>query len=268
MALYLYSVGDFVGAISHVNSAIEIDQDFALAYKVRGDSYYDLGEIETAIGDLKLAIQHDPKLTSAYNNLGYVHFENGNYWQALVAFDQAIIEDPSKYYLFHNRGVAFLALQRFGEAVDDFDQSLKLQPDEILSIYNRGIALFNLKEFSDALSDFNLALTIDPNFAEIYASRGALEYIGFGNMDKAEADLNKAIELDTENGVSYFMRGSFYFHINAFDRAAVDFVRSLELMPELAGPPIDRCNLNLPFADLRTEIESCLSKLKASNSSI
>lgn len=106
------------------------------------------------------------------------------------------------------------------------------------------------------------AEAIDPEVLEgsVYTSLGSLYYqvpgwpIGFGNDDKAEAYLKKALALNPDGIDPNYFYGDFLLQEKAFVEAEAAFTKAL------AAPPRD----NRPIADAgrRAEIEAALAKLK------
>ena len=62
--------GDYYGAISDLNKAIELDPDFDVAYYNRGFSKIKSGRNAGAIEDFTKAIELDPDDADAYNSRG------------------------------------------------------------------------------------------------------------------------------------------------------------------------------------------------------
>ena len=106
------------------------------------------------------------------------------------------------------------------------------------------------------------AEAIDPEVLDgsVYTSLGSLYYqvpgwpIGFGNDDKAEAYLKKALALNPDGIDPNYFYGDFLLQEKAFVEAEAAFTKAL------AAPPRD----NRPIADAgrRAEIETALAKLK------
>ena len=60
--------GEYEKAIDCFDKAIELDPNYALAYRNRGNAYKDLGRYERAIEDYDKAIELDPDDDDAYDN--------------------------------------------------------------------------------------------------------------------------------------------------------------------------------------------------------
>ena len=69
---------------------MELDQDFVLAYKNRGNAYYQSGDLEQSITDFNKAIELAPDFASAYFNRGSAYVDIGDLEQALTDYTKAI----------------------------------------------------------------------------------------------------------------------------------------------------------------------------------
>ncbi|MDR2922895.1 MAG: tetratricopeptide repeat protein [Treponema sp.] len=129
--------------------------------------------------------------------------------------------------------------------------------------FERGEEFAEQEKWQDAVSEYTKAIELNPGFAAAYRER-AFSLIkssnGRGIREKAEADCNKAIELDPQNFIPYYYRGAIYgdwgddeAYTNAFgystnnigtsditrltkavkyyDDALSDFSKALELSP-------------------------------------
>jgi len=95
-------------------------------------------------------------------------------------------------------------------------------------------------DFDGAIADFNEVIKIyelyPPNVQSAsYLSRG-LAYSGKGELDKALADMNKAISLQSDNAFAYQNRASVYEKQNELDKAIADYSKALKLNPKFPFP--------------------------------
>jgi tetratricopeptide (TPR) repeat protein len=82
-----------------------------------------------------------------------------------------------------------------------------------------------------ALADLNRALELDPKDAWAYSHRG-LVYSHQHQYQRALADSNRAIALDPNYANAYGRRGSTYIDLGDLEKATADFARNLELVPD------------------------------------
>ena len=104
---------------------------------------------------------------------------------------------------------------------------------QAIAYTNRGVAFRIRGGVQRALADLNRAIELDSSLAPIYANRG-LVYMYMGEPDPALADFNRALELDPNNPAFYLNRGAVYQRLKDKDRALADYTRAIELQPNNA----------------------------------
>jgi tetratricopeptide (TPR) repeat protein len=105
--------------------------------------------------------------------------------------------------------------------------------EQAVAYTNRGVAFRIRGGVQRALADLNRAIELDSSLAPIYANRG-LVYMYMGEPDPALADFNRALELDPNNPAFYLNRGAVHQRLKDKDRALADYTRAIELQPNNA----------------------------------
>jgi len=95
-------------AIEYLNEVIHLRPNFAAAYGVRGNAYYDQKEYELALEDYNEAIRIKPDVAMFFNNRGNVFKELHQYETAIADYNQAILLKPDYALSYHNRGIVYL----------------------------------------------------------------------------------------------------------------------------------------------------------------
>jgi tetratricopeptide (TPR) repeat protein len=81
---------------------------------------------------------------------------------------------------------------------------------DLAGVYlNRGLAYQTKGDLDRAIADFNQAIQLDPKFAAAYNNRG-VAYEAKGDLDRAMADVSQAIQLDPKDAAAYNNRGRAY----------------------------------------------------------
>jgi tetratricopeptide (TPR) repeat protein len=195
-ALKAYSLGiktlnekGSAAALPYYQHAIQVDPNFAIAYKAVGDAYRGLGEVGRAseyftrafelrehtserekllitatyysnvTGELAKAaqpyqelIESYPRSPAAYNNLGNVNTAQGQYEEPTDAYRQSIRLNPDSVVIYGNLANSLLALQRFDEARQAIQQAQARKLDDF-PLHNALYALAFLKSDSAALAE-------------------------------------------------------------------------------------------------------------------
>ena len=112
--------------------------------------------------------------------------------------------------------------------------------------YLDGNAQFRQQSYERAASDYREALEEDPK--HVAALRGlANSYVQLKRYDEGLAVIERAIQLEPENGSNYAIRGIILDHAGAHKRAIGDYETSLKLDPSVADgmPWLDRLLYNV-----------------------
>ncbi|MFC2036618.1 tetratricopeptide repeat protein [Chloroflexota bacterium] len=151
----------------------------------------------------------------------------------------------------------------FSNLLDDFDEVLEMNPANAVILTASGDIHRELKEYDEAISDYTAALEVqnraaERDFAEqsatataeakmgsgpsyfvylhvevvgrpcLYNNR-ALAYSSLGRHDDAFADINMAIEMDSDYDLFYLNRGNFYHETGNYQDAIHDYDKAIEL---------------------------------------
>jgi tetratricopeptide (TPR) repeat protein len=107
-------------------------------------------------------------------------------------------------------------------------------PKLLAQIYRkRGFAYNVLKEYQRAIADLNQAIELDSNYARAYATRG-LTYTAIGEFDLAIKDYNRALELRPNYAWAYANRGQTNSLRKEYIQSINDLNRAIEIDPNYA----------------------------------
>ncbi len=85
----------------------------------------------------------------------------------------------------------------YQRALDKYDEALNEKPNHIHAMRGRAHSLMQLGQSPQALAVFNTAISLAPDFGATYANRGIL-HDRMGRYEKAIEDYVRALELDPE----------------------------------------------------------------------
>jgi tetratricopeptide (TPR) repeat protein len=161
-------------------------------------------------------------------------------------------QNPAKQ--ISDKGLEYGAVGKFTEAKEEFQKALKIdafyepargslkiiadvmdQKIEMETAFHlfKGAVYQNRGQVSKAIAQCNKAIEINPEYAPVYNSRG-FAYIGKGEYDEAISDFNKAIEINPKFTMAYNNRGYAYGIKGQYDQAISDSNKAIELNPKLA----------------------------------
>src|SRR6266702_6218466 len=160
-----YDTKQYKEAIVNYDRAVQLDQNYAIAYNQRGNAYYYLKEYQKAIADYNRAIELDPTMVVAYNSRGNVYYALKEYQKAIVDYNRGIQLDPNYAAVYNSRGNAYYYLKEYQKAIADYNRTIQLDPDLPIAYNGRGNVYYALKEYQQAIADYNRAIQLDPNMA-------------------------------------------------------------------------------------------------------
>jgi tetratricopeptide (TPR) repeat protein len=190
-------------AIEHFQRAIELDENFALAYVGLADSYavqenwgYLSSEYVRPLirAAATTALELDDQLGEAYVSLAAVNELDGNYAAAEAAYVQAIELNPG-YATAHSWYGLFLrwCMGRNEEAVEQAEQALILDPLSAVLRMAYGDVLFAVGRFDDAMSQYRRSIELDPAFSGSHKMLADLYLYAYGQTVDALESYRNAV---------------------------------------------------------------------------
>jgi len=101
---------------------------------------------------------------------------------------------------------------------------------DIEELFLEGARILTLKQFDSALEIFNKVLEIDPNYIKALEARAVI-YIQKNELELAQNDLERAINIEPENARLYFRLGQIYYRKKDLDKALEFFTKAIDLEP-------------------------------------
>ncbi|MBI4949811.1 MAG: tetratricopeptide repeat protein [Deltaproteobacteria bacterium] len=115
------------------------------------------------------------------------------------------------------------------DSVSLWSREVAVYPDEApIGWSNLGLAYKDRGELDRAVANYERAIEIDPGYAEAYGNRGAT-YLRMGRMDEALDDLSTAIRLNPRVPELYGNRGVVFINIGEYEKAVKDLTESISL---------------------------------------
>ena len=139
--------------------------------------------------------------------------------------------------------------------------------------FEQGKAFEEERNWIRAIMEYTEAIKINPNFVDAYIYRARADMNEGGHHRDAEADCNKAIELDPQKSLPYFIRGSIYHGwgkaeaslsnaLEYYNQSLSDFNKALELNTISSNQQLITKSITEAKAE-KEEIETRLADSKA-----
>ena len=212
-------LNDFEGAVLDFDKVIQIDPNYKWAYQNRGEAKGKLDDIEGGVLDFDKVIQIDPNYKWAYEEKGNLLFNNKDYERAFECYLKILEINADFCYgriISYNLGVIYHLKGNYEEAgrLYDIFSDLNLSKKNLGFFYNKillekGLEPLCLEE-ADLLQKGN-----KDTLVSALITRGKIEhYNANGEYDEEFSlkDLNKAIEIDPNSYLAYFLRAKIYLN--------------------------------------------------------
>lgn len=245
----------FEQALTELNKLIAQEPDSISHYGIRVFTYGNLGMFREQIEDLNMIIDSDREndFISAYNERGIAYFRIGENEKALSNINYVIDKIESKENL-DNIGQVYIQKASILYALNDLKSS-KIFYEKALEANNNNDkeitsqALVGLSNISinpdEAIQLLNRAIEIDSESGISYGARGAI-YYEQENIENAFMDFQKAKKLDPYNPTIYFNIGQLYSNYsNDADSAVYYFEKAIKLAPQSQENDIINMNLGV-----------------------
>lgn len=231
---WLRSSDDSARSLMMYNKAIELNPEYAAAYRSRADVRRDQGDLEGAIDDYDKATELNPDDAIAFYNRGIVRGDLDDLTGAIADYSEAITIDPTFAAAYNNRGIARENLGYLEEAIADYSKAIESSPTLVEAYNNRGLARRKQGDLDGAIADYDTALQLNPNLVTVYHNRAAVRE-DKGDLEGAIADYSKVIELNPSDSNAYFNRASARSQLGNLDGAIADYSSVLENNPSNAA---------------------------------
>jgi tetratricopeptide (TPR) repeat protein len=245
-------------AIDDFSRAIEIRPKSTSSWVSRAHAYSELGQNEKAVEDCSRAIELRPDNVTARYNRGAAYYKLHQWEKAIQDIDEAMALNPDFPDLWGARGEAHFGLGQFEKAIADYAHAIEREPDRscrynssrqgasgtqtvgsgsspttrerlnsILSVWPPGTTGGSAPSDRQPVSDkasrtFPERSNWSQATSQALVNRAAA-YERLGQLEKAIADLSRAIEL-APNVKVFLSRGDCYVEQEQWEKRAQRFL--------------------------------------------
>ena len=156
------ALGERTKAISHLDKATGIKEDFAEGFALRADIYLALEKGNEALEDIEKVIELMPEDETAYLLRGRINELLGNAQAAFLDYQQALDRNPFNESAYLLAGQLMVSQGKYTEAIALYDEATE-QIDSFAKAYAaRAFAKHQIGEHESALADEETAKELDP----------------------------------------------------------------------------------------------------------
>ena len=161
-----YSLKKYDAAIEFYKKAIDLKDDYGIALRGLGNSYYDKNENDQAFDYYKQAIEKDEANSgSCYYKMGWIYNDHEKYDEAISVLLKAVAFDGKDAGNREELGFAYYKKDRYDDAIDQLNKAIELDPKSKLGYYYKGLCYISLKKKSDAMNMYDKLKAINEDQA-------------------------------------------------------------------------------------------------------
>ena len=162
-----------------------------------------------------------------------------NHAKAVEWFEKAQTLDKKNPEIPAQLCLSLIQLARYSKAVSAAKAAQRLAPKEGKYVYYQAVALDSMGRDLDVLEVTAKALKLQSDISDLYVLRANI-YLDKKEYNTAIANLNKALELDTKNGLAYMKRGYAKDRVVDSTGACADWRKALSLGVQEAQEMLDK----------------------------
>ena len=155
------SKGDTAMALSYIQKAIDLDNEYVAAIDMAGVMTAAKGD-PLALSYYNRLLELQPDNARTYYKMGMYHLGVGNYNGAIEAFTKCTQLDPTDAEAFYNLGYIHLELSMLSEARKHFTSSIQAREINYRAFYGRAFCWERGGDAANAEKDYRQALTLNP----------------------------------------------------------------------------------------------------------
>ncbi|MHC4456546.1 MAG: tetratricopeptide repeat protein [Planctomycetota bacterium] len=189
------------------------------------------GKNEEAIEKLNSAIQANERFSLAYSLLGEIYQEVKEYEQSADSYGKATEHNPWSFRDYFNLGRVYQIMKRFVEAIRAYTRASELKPNHLESHLNTARCYYEIKDYHRALVVAEQAEQIDSSVSEVQKLLGEI-YESQKDYEQAIASYRRALEIDSDNPEIMTLLAVAYLRSNRNEPAKELLMSVIEIQPD------------------------------------
>jgi tetratricopeptide (TPR) repeat protein len=200
------------------------------AFLIRGTAQLQLKNNAEARKDFETARDTNPNDPVVYNSLALISLADNKQADAVNYFETALKVDGTNFDALNGLLTLYARTKELDKAHARMDQALASFPNNASLHYLKAQAFGFQHDVQNTEAELKKALELDSNYLPAYSSLGAL-YINSHQEDRAIAEYQKIIALRPENPTPYIMIGMLQDQRKNYDAAIENYRKALEKDP-------------------------------------
>lgn len=204
-------------AIDNLDKVVEENENFSLAYSLRGDIYQQMGRYEESAESYRRASELNPWSFHDFFNLGKVYQVMQRFAQAVRAYVRACELQPEHLQAHINTAKCYNEIEQYDNALLYGERAEQINPNVVELQEVLGNIYESKKDHEQAISAYKRALELENDNPRIMTSL-AVAYLRTEQTEPAKELLTSAVEVDPQNGRAH--RHLAYCYLRLYERRA------------------------------------------------
>ena len=188
-------------------------------------------EREEAIKKLNSAVQINESFSLAYSLLGEIYQEMQDYERSAASYEKATELNPWSFNNHFNLGRVYQLMKKFTQAVRAYSRACELKPEHLEAHLNNAKCYYEIQDYQNALLYGERAERIDPNTAEVQKILGDV-YGSQKDYELAISSYKRSLEIDSSNPAVIASLAVAYLNTNRNEPAKVLLETVLQIQPD------------------------------------
>lgn len=195
----------------------------------KGVGLHKQGKTEDAIKELDEAVHADKECLVALFERGVCKYELADYRGAEADMLKCLKINEHHAKSYYYIGLCYLKAEYPTVATEYFSNAIKCDPTDYTFFYYRGVSICELRsDYKFAQADFEKAVELNPKHADSYIYLGNLAF-KFKDYQKALDNDKKVLDLDPNYALAHFNSGMAYDALKDYTNACKSFNVALKL---------------------------------------
>ncbi|MFA8300527.1 MAG: tetratricopeptide repeat protein [Hyphomicrobiales bacterium] len=204
-------------------------------------------EFDNALHDLNKTFSVEPKSSKAFMLLSDVYYSQGKLDRCIEALNKSISIDSDNMLAQLRLAEVYLLSGKYSSSLEEIEKCLTQDEDNCRAFYLMG---FNFKLVGDttrAIKAFQKAAELKHDYIEPNLQLGIL-YTESKNIF-GKSYLDRAINIDPERSLSFYLRGCYNQKIGEYDKAIQDYDKAMQLDPKYVEAMYNKAYINLVYKE-------------------
>ncbi|MDR4503160.1 MAG: tetratricopeptide repeat protein [Candidatus Scalindua sp.] len=249
-------------AIKVYTEIINSKPEFVSSYDYLGKAYLMAQKQDEAIAAFHDVIKMDDKSVTARLNLAGLLLKRGSTDDAARMIGEVMELEPDNLLAHNLLGEINLVNERYGKAEEEFSTIFKFDRETDIDYLNIAKVTFAQDDFDKCVEHCKIGLRLNPSNISLHNILGAA-YIKKGMLDKAAAEFNTIIDINSDFIPAYLNLAHINLRINQPDIANLQYKTALKIDPDNFDARLGLGNSYALMGNHQAAIDECKNAINS-----